>query len=232
MTLTYGAALAALQKTDAGGWSGLAFFEDGSAERLVQKLDQLVLDGRAILPSPEDVFLALRLCPLDQVKVVILGQDPYPTPGDAHGLAFSVSCNRAIPRSLVNIFKELESDVFVPRPQHGHLGAWAKQGVLLLNTCLTVEAGKAGSHRGLGWEALRDQIIRIVSAQSDGKIFILWGADAQAKRMWIAPHHHVLASAHPSPLSAYRGFLGSRPFSNANAWLEAQGHKPINWSLD
>jgi uracil-DNA glycosylase len=228
---TYGAAVAAMATTGSEGWSALPFFRKGSAAVLAQKLDRLVAEGRHILPSPDDLFTALRLCPLESVKAVILGQDPYPTPGDAHGLAFSVSKERSIPRSLVNIFKELESDLALPRPSSGHLGRWAQQGVLLLNTCLTVEAGKAGNHRGLGWEALTDQMIGAVSGKPAGCVFLLWGADAQGKRPLIASRHHVIATAHPSPLSAYRGFLGSRPFSRANDWLKAQNQKPIDWSL-
>jgi uracil-DNA glycosylase len=229
---TYGAAVAAMIGGDEEGWSGLAFFKDGSAAALAQQLDQLVAEGRHVLPAPNDLFTALRLCPLDRVTTVILGQDPYPTPGDAHGLAFSVNKERPIPRSLVNIFKELESDLALPRPSSGHLGHWAQQGVLLLNTCLTVEAGKAGCHRGMGWTVLTEQMIRAVSASAVGRVFLLWGADAQGKRALVAPHHHVIATAHPSPLSAYRGFLGSRPFSRTNEWLIGQGQAPVDWSLD
>ncbi|MGL4637582.1 MAG: uracil-DNA glycosylase [Beijerinckiaceae bacterium] len=228
MISSYSGAVAALQQNS---WSDLAFFTDGSAARLAQRLDQLAGAGQVILPAPADVFAALTMCPLPKVKVVILGQDPYPTAGDAHGLSFSVNTHRAIPRSLTNIFKELESDLGVARPQTGHLGDWAEQGVLLLNTCLTVEAGKAGSHRGMGWEVLTTQIIEAVSASETGKVFILWGSDAQAKRQLIKLHHCVLASAHPSPLSAYRGFFGSRPFSRTNDWLAASGQSRIEWSL-
>jgi uracil-DNA glycosylase len=163
---------------------------------------------------------------------VVLGQDPYPTAGDAHGLAFSVNHGVKIPRSLANIFKEMESDLGLPRPPHGHLAHWAGQGVLLLNTCLSVEAGNAGSHRKLGWQTLTDQIVDVVSRKSEGVVFILWGADAQAKRAMIAGSNHlVIESAHPSPLSARRGFFGSRPFSRANAYLIAKGLGAIDWNL-
>lgn len=228
----YQAALAAFLRDNEGGWTTLSFFRDGSATRLMAQLDAMVASDNHILPAPDNIFNALRLTPLDCVKVVILGQDPYPTPGDAHGLAFSVDHGVKIPRSLANIFKELESDLSLPRPPHGHLEHWARQGVLLLNTCLSVKAGNAGSHRKLGWQALTDQIINAVSRKSDGVVFILWGADAQAKREIIAGSNHlIIESAHPSPLSARRGFFGSKPFSRANAYLQSSDQGAIDWSL-
>ncbi len=228
----YQAALAVFLRQNEGGWTALPFFQNGSASRLMLRLDQLVASGNHILPSPHDLFNALALTPPAHVRVVILGQDPYPTPGDAHGLAFSVNHGVKIPRSLANIFKEMERDLGLPRPPHGHLAHWASQGVLLLNTCLSVEAGKAGSHRKLGWQALTDQVINAVSRKSDGVVFILWGADAQAKREIIAGSNHlVIESAHPSPLSARRGFCGSSPFSRTNAHLQSQGRGVIDWKL-
>jgi uracil-DNA glycosylase len=233
VTATYGAAPTAFLAGTKGGWTALPFFQGHAAAALMRRLDDEVAAGGRVLPAPDDVFNALRLTPLAGVRVVILGQDPYPTPGDAHGLAFSVSPGVTVPRSLANIFKELASDLGLPRPAHGHLDAWARQGVLLLNACLTVEAGRAGSHRGLGWEALTDEMIRAVSDRPDGAVFVLWGADAQKKRELIdGARHLVIATAHPSPLSARRGFFGSRPFSRANAWLMGKGREAVDWSLD
>lgn len=233
MIPTYQAALEAFGTAGAGeGWRCLPFFNDGSAERVMDRLDAMVAAGDRVLPSPDDIFSALRLTPLASVRVVILGQDPYPTPGDPHGLAFSVKEGVRIPRSLANIHRELREDLGAPMPIHGHLAAWAQQGVLLLNTALSVTAGAAGSHRKLGWQALTDQVIRAVAAREPGSVFILWGSDAQAKRALIGPGRHlIIESAHPSPLAAGRGFFGSRPFSRANAWLEAEGFLPIDWRL-
>jgi uracil-DNA glycosylase len=229
---TYEAALASFTSSNLGGWAALPFFQAGAAQRLGAKLDANIEEGRKVLPSPANFLNALELTPLDQVRVVILGQDPYPTPGDAHGFAFSVEEDRSIPRSLGNIFKELHADIGIPRPSSGNLTLWANQGVLLLNTCLTVEAGVAGSHRKLGWEALTDQMISAVSENLDSVIFILWGADAQTKRKLIDESKHcVLASVHPSPLSARRGFFGSRPFSKANHLLREKGLPEIDWSV-
>ena len=228
----YQAALAAFMLHKENGWTSLPFFQDGSATRLMARLDTMVASGNHILPVPVDLFNALTLTPMQRVQVVILGQDPYPTPGDAHGLAFSVNHGVKIPRSLANIFKERESDLGLPRPAHGHLPHWARQGVLLLNTCLSVEAGQAGSHRKLGWQVLTDQIIDVVSRKASGAVFILWGADAQAKRDIIAGSNHlIIESAHPSPLSARRGFFGSRPFSRTNEHLRSKGLAEIDWSL-
>jgi len=189
--------------------------------------------GKHILPPPEQRFNALQSTPLDQVKVVILGQDPYPTPGHAHGLAFSVQAHvAALPRSLLNINRELHDDLGVDNSHTGCLQAWAAQGVLLLNTALTVEAGNAGSHQKRGWETFTDTVIQTVSAQMQPVMFILWGNHAQKKTALIdTTRHGILASAHPSPLSARRGFFGSQPFSRTNAFLQAKGRAPINWSL-
>jgi len=191
--------------------------------------------GKAIFPPAADRFRALALTPLPDVKVVILGQDPYHGAGQAHGLAFSVRPGVKVPPSLANIHKELAADLGIPVPRHGHLEAWARQGVLLLNTVMSVESGKAGSHRGRGWEAFTDAVIRAVAERPGPVVFLLWGAHAQAKAAAIAAagraDHLVLAAPHPSPLSAYKGWFGSRPFSQANAFLEAHGRAPVDWRL-
>ncbi|EIJ35165.1 uracil-DNA glycosylase [Thiothrix nivea] len=189
--------------------------------------------GKLILPPAEKRFNALQSTPLDQVRVVVLGQDPYPTPGHAHGLSFSVQPGVSpLPRSLLNINRELLDDLSIDNSHTGHLQAWAEQGVLLLNTVLTVAAGNAGSHQKRGWETFTDKVIRAISAQSQPVVFILWGNHAQKKAELIdGQRHHVIASAHPSPLSARRGFFGSKPFSRANAFLQANGRSPVNWSL-
>ena len=187
--------------------------------------------GAMILPPAPDVFRALALTPPDRVRVVILGQDPYPTIGNAHGLSFSVRPGVAVPGSLRNIFKELHADLGLPRPNHGTLESWARQGVLLLNTVLTVAAGQANAHRRQGWEQFTDAVIRTVDRGADS-VFILWGKPAQAKAALIDPRRHlILASAHPSGLSAHKGFFGSRPFSRANDFLDAHGRGRIDWSL-
>ncbi len=192
--------------------------------------------GAQIFPPAADRFRAFALTPLDQVRVVILGQDPYHGAGQAHGLSFSVRPGVAIPRSLANIYAEMETDLGVPRARHGFLEHWARQGVLLLNAVLSVPIGQANAHRGRGWEALTDAAIRAVNAQPQPVVFILWGAHAQAKAALIddagrGGRHLVLASAHPSPLSARKGFFGSRPFSRANAFLVEHGRTPIDWAL-
>jgi uracil-DNA glycosylase len=212
----------------AKGWSRLESFASGTAHRIGQELDRRQAASEVILPPAPDLLTALRRTRLDAVRVVILGQDPYPTPGHAHGLAFSVQKDVKIPRSLANIFKERQSDLGIPPAAHGDLSRWADQGVLLLNACLSVEAGNAGAHRKLGWSVLASEIIAHVERQ--GTVFILWGADAERAAGEIDQRrNHVIASAHPSPLSARRGFFGSRPFSRANAWLEAQGKAMIDW---
>jgi uracil-DNA glycosylase len=187
--------------------------------------------GKAIAPAADDVFRALALTPPGAVRVVILGQDPYPTPGHADGLCFSVRPGVVPPRSLRNVFRELEADLGLPASASGCLEPWARQGVLLLNTCLTVEEGAANAHAGWGWEAVTDAVIDAVSAAPGPTVFLLWGRRAQAKAQRIAARHVVLQSAHPSPLSAHAGFLGSRPFSRANAALAAAGRGTIDWRL-
>lgn len=192
--------------------------------------------GKSIYPPRGSRLTALALTPLESVRVVILGQDPYHGPGQAHGLAFSVLEGTKIPPSLVNIFKELESDLGLARPAHGNLTKWAKQGVLLLNNTLTVQAGQAGSHAGRGWDAITDACVEAVAARGEPTVFILWGSHARKKAgrvkgLGAGEHHLVLTSPHPSPLSAHGGFFGSRPFSQANAFLEAQGRGAIDWAL-
>jgi uracil-DNA glycosylase len=188
--------------------------------------------GKRIFPKGSEYFRALDLTPLDQVKVVILGQDPYHGEGQAHGLCFSVQPGVRTPPSLVNIYKEMESDLGIARAGHGFLEHWARQGVLLLNSVLTVEMGRAASHQGKGWELFTDAIVRLVAQKQEPVVFLLWGAYAQRKAAFVDQSRHlILKSAHPSPLSAHNGFLGSRPFSQANAFLEAQGRGGIDWAL-
>lgn len=184
-----------------------------------------------LFPDSKNVFRALELTKLEDVKVVILGQDPYHGNGQAHGLSFSVPEGVKFPPSLRNIFKELEGDCGIPVPQSGDLTHWAKQGVLLLNSGLTVSEGKAGSHRKIGWKILTDLIVQTVGDPSQQPtVFILWGNDAIKKKQWIDLNsHHVIESVHPSPLSAYRGFFGSKPFSRANDFLQEQGRQGIRW---
>ncbi len=185
-----------------------------------------------VFPAAEDVFAALHLTPYADVKVLILGQDPYHGPGQAHGLCFSVQRGVDVPPSLVNIYTELESDVGVPRPRHGHLEAWARQGVLLLNATLTVRARQAASHQGKGWETFTDAVIQAVNDKPERVVFILWGSSARKKKVLVDTSRHVvIESPHPSPLSAHRGFFGSRPFSRANAALVAAGRDPVDWSI-
>lgn len=217
------------------GWNGLPFFRDGSAERVTALVDTRVREGARVLPAPGDVFNAFAHHPPEAIRAVVLGQDPYPTPGDAHGLAFSYAGQISpgtgrLPASLRNIFKEMAADLGGTMRTNGNLSDWAGQGVLLINTALTVEAGAAGAHLKFGWERLAREALAAVSQASPGAVFLLWGAPAQRHRDLVDEARHlVLASAHPSPLSAMRGFMGSKPFSRANAWLEARGLAPIEW---
>jgi uracil-DNA glycosylase len=200
---------------------------------LTEFLDAEVAAGRRIFPEPELVYAALELTPLSAVRAVVIGQDPYHGAGQAHGLAFSVRLGTPVPPSLRNVFKELHDDLGLAPPGHGSLLRWAEQGVLLLNAVLTVEEGRAGSHRGRGWERLTDAVIRAVAARSDPVAFVAWGLPARRKADLVDPGRHaIIFSAHPSPLSASRGFFGSRPFSRVNAFLESRGRPPIDWRLD
>lgn len=186
-----------------------------------------------IFPPADDVFNAFHLTPLEQVKVVILGQDPYHNDGQAHGLCFSVKPDVEIPPSLVNIYKELETDLGCYIPDNGYLEKWAKQGVLMLNTVLTVRAHQANSHRGIGWEQFTDAAIHVLAKQDRPIVFLLWGRPAQMKKSMLNnPRHLVLVAPHPSPLSSYRGFFGCHHFSKANAFLEQNGLTPIDWQIE
>ncbi len=199
------------------------------------ELMQFVAEERArhtVYPPPGEEFAALHLTPYSSVKVLILGQDPYHRPGQAHGLCFSVRPGVDIPPSLANIHAELESDVGCPRPPHGSLVHWARQGVLLLNATLTVRARRAASHQKKGWETFTDEVIRAVNHKQDRVVFILWGSSARKKKAFVDQSRHVvIESPHPSPLSAHRGFLGSRPFSRANAALTDAGREPVRWCI-
>jgi len=186
-----------------------------------------------IYPSEENIFNAFHLTPLSKLKVVILGQDPYHKEGQAHGLCFSVKPEVVIPPSLVNIYKELQVDLGCYIPNNGYLEKWAKQGVLLLNTVLTVRAHQANSHQGIGWERFTDAVIKAVNAQDRPIVFLLWGRPAQSKKLILNnPMHLILEAPHPSPLSSYRGFFGSRPFSKSNEFLIKNNIEPIDWQID
>jgi uracil-DNA glycosylase len=214
-------------KARIGDW-----FERGDMRALSAHLRERLQAGARIHPEPKHIFAAFDATPFDQVKVVILGQDPYHGPGQAHGLCFSVPPGVAVPPSLENIFKEQQRDLGLPRPDHGWLMPWARRGVLLLNSVLTVEEGRAGSHQGLGWEGFTDHVVETLDREREGLVFLLWGSYAQAKGRVIDPRRHrVLKAPHPSPLSAHRGFLGCGHFSAANDYLARRGSPPVDWSL-
>ena len=201
-------------------------------QQLAAFLRQEKAAGKRIYPAGAQIFAALEATPFDAVKVVILGQDPYHGAGQAHGLCFSVPPGVDVPPSLVNVFKEIERDLGLPRPAHGNLENWAKQGVLLLNAVLTVEDGRAGAHQGKGWEGFTDHIVETLDREREGLVFMLWGSYAQAKGRIIDTRRHcVLRAPHPSPLSAHRGFIGCGHFSAANRWLAGRGLAPIDWRL-
>ncbi len=208
-------------------------FDQPYMQELSDFLDNEIGLGKNILPPKKNWFAALNHTPIDSVKVVILGQDPYPTAGHAHGLCFSVMPDvKPLPKSLVNIFKELQDDLRVDNFHTGYLLPWAEQGVLMLNAVLTVEESNTNSHKAKGWEQLTDRIIQIINEQTQNVVFVLWGANAQQKAAMIdQTRHHIISSSHPSPLSAYRGFWGSRPFSRINDYLISKGKKPIDWQL-
>ncbi|HEU0309875.1 MAG TPA: uracil-DNA glycosylase [Sphingomicrobium sp.] len=216
--------------------SWLEPLRDEFAQDYMAQLKQFLLAergaGKRIFPAGSNWFRALDLTPLDQVRVVILGQDPYHGPGQAHGLCFSVPTGVRPPPSLINIYKELESDLGIRPAAHGFLEHWARQGVLLLNSVLTVEMGLAASHRDRGWERFTDAVIRQVNEREGPVVFMLWGSYAQKKAAFVdGSRHLVLKAPHPSPLSAHSGFLGCRHFSKANAFLESRGLAPIDWAL-
>ena len=205
-------------------------FESEHMDRLRHFLLSEKRAGKEIYPPSGEWFAALDATPPDEVKVVILGQDPYHGPGQAHGLSFSVSGGQRIPPSLQNIFRELASDLGCEPPSHGDLSGWAAQGVLMLNSVLTVERGRAGSHQGKGWEPFTDAVIGALNREREHLVFILWGRKAQDKGAVIDRERHlVITSAHPSPLSAHNGFFGSRPFSAVNDWLQSHDISPIDW---
>lgn len=213
------------------GWQSALqpVFDDGSLAAILQFVET-ERKSKTVFPESKDMFNAFRLCPFADTKVVILGQDPYHGDGQAHGLSFSVQVDQKLPPSLKNIYKELEQDIGC-RNLTGNLTSWARQGILLLNTVLTVERGEANSHRKNGWEAFTDHVIEVLGQRQDPVVFLLWGKQAEQKTKLIGKHHTVLTSAHPSPLSAYRGFFGSKPFSKTNQALEQFGVQPIDWSV-
>ncbi|MBB3060270.1 uracil-DNA glycosylase [Microbulbifer rhizosphaerae] len=207
-------------------------FEKPYMEQLRQFLRKEKAAGKVIYPPGPQVFNAFNSTPFEEVKVVILGQDPYHGPGQAHGLCFSVKPGVPVPPSLQNIFKELQSDLGIDPPNHGCLQPWAEQGVLLLNATLTVERGRAGSHQGRGWEQFTDAAIHKLAEKREDLVFILWGSYAQKKGAFIDSNkHRVMRAPHPSPLSAHRGFFGTRPFSQANDYLLSNSREPIDWAL-
>lgn len=207
-------------------------FKKNYMKELMNFLDKERASGKKIYPDEKHIFKAFELTPFNKVKVVILGQDPYHGPQQAHGLSFSVRKGIKIPPSLINIFKELKNDTSIDFPSHGCLESWTKQGVLLLNAVLTVENGRAGSHHNKGWEKFTDKVIEVLNTEKENLVFILWGDAAQKKAVRVDPKKHLLLkSVHPSPLSCYRGFLGSKPFSQTNVYLEAHGIQTINWNL-
>ena len=223
-----------LDKLSGTDWQ--LFFAQERAKPYFAELDAFVTAAAAektVYPAAENIFAAFAFTPLSKVKVVILGQDPYHEPGQAHGLSFSVKPSVEIPPSLVNIYKELHEDCGCYIPNNGYLKKWADQGVMLLNTVLTVRAHAANSHKNIGWEEFTDAAIRILNEQDRPMVFILWGRPAQMKKpMLTNPKHLILESPHPSPLSAYRGFFGSRPFSKTNKYLKENGIEPIDWQIE
>ncbi|MDE0563996.1 MULTISPECIES: uracil-DNA glycosylase [unclassified Exiguobacterium] len=215
-----------------GDWTDI--IQDEMSQPYFQQLKQFVdqaYEETIVYPNREDIWNAFIYTKFSDVKCVILGQDPYHGPNQAHGLSFSVQDGVRFPPSLRNIFQELKDDVGCDIPKSGNLEKWAKQGVLLLNTALTVEAGKAGSHRGKGWEQFTDSVIERLGSREEPIVFILWGNDAKKKMKWIGEQHQVLTSVHPSPLSSHRGFFGSKPFSQVNDALNEWGQSPIDWCL-
>jgi len=199
---------------------------------LSEFLNNEVKAKKKIYPENAQIFSAFNNTPFEDVKVIIIGQDPYHGPDQAHGMCFSVLPGIKVPPSLRNIYKELESDLGVETPTHGHLTSWAKQGVLLLNAVLTVEDSKAGSHHGKGWEKFTDRVIEVLNQEREDLVFLLWGSPAQKKASKVDPkRHYILKCPHPSPLAAYRGFFGSKHFSKTNTFLESKGITPIDWSI-
>ena len=216
--------------------SWLSRLQDQFEQEYMQKLRQFLLTRKrhraVIYPPGNQIFNALDSTPFDKVRVVVLGQDPYHGPGQAHGLCFSVQPGVKIPPSLVNIYSEIQSDLGIAPPSHGYLQSWAEQGVLLLNAVLTVERGQAGSHQGKGWEKFTDAVVQLLNEEREGLVFMLWGNYAKRKGSVINRHKHLVLNApHPSPLSAHQGFFGCRHFSQANEYLQQHGQEPIDWSV-
>ena len=200
--------------------------------KILSDIENIKNTGQTVYPKSSDIFNAFKLTPLDEIKVVILGQDPYHGPNQAHGLCFSVLPPTPPPPSLKNIFKELQSENLMSMPEHGCLTSWARQGVFLLNTVLTVEAHQANSHAKLGWQRFTDKVISVINDTRDDVVFMLWGSQAQRKAEHLDHNkHYILKSTHPSPLSAHRGFIGCQHFSKANEYLKQHGKKPISWNL-
>jgi uracil-DNA glycosylase len=222
------------QQTLAPGWMEVLGQEfDKPYMRILRDFLASELKAKKVIyPHGKDIFNAFKLTDFNQVKVVVIGQDPYHGPGQAHGLSFSVKPGVPPPPSLVNIFQELKSDLRIQATGSGHLEPWARQGVLLLNAVLTVEAGQAASHQGKGWELFTDKVVEVLNRERDHLVFFLWGAHAQKKGANLdASKHLIIKSPHPSPLSSYRGFFGSKPFSKTNTYLQSHGLKPIDWSI-
>lgn len=223
-----------MKKLFKNNWQTL--LEDELKLPYYQELRQFLIkeySTKTVYPDMYDIYNALHYTDYNDVKVLLLGQDPYHGPNQAHGFAFSVKTGVKVPPSLQNIFIELESDLGFPIPNHGNLQKWADEGVLLLNTALTVVASQANSHKNIGWEQLTDKIISLVSQKQDPVVFILWGSNARQKKALINTEKHlIIESAHPSPLSAYRGFFGSTPFSKTNQFLESNGQAPIDWQIN
>jgi len=214
-------------KARVGDW-----FARGDMQALSAFLRQRKAAGARVYPPGAQIFAAFEATPFDAVKVVVLGQDPYHGPGQAHGLCFSVRPGVPVPPSLDNMFKEIQRDLGIARPDHGYLMPWAQRGVLLLNAVLTVEEGRAGAHQGKGWEGFTDHVVDVLNREREGLVFLLWGSYAQKKGAIVDPRRHrVLRTTHPSPLSAHRGFLGCGHFSAANEYLARHGQAPIDWSL-
>ncbi|MDF1655853.1 MAG: uracil-DNA glycosylase [Coxiellaceae bacterium] len=223
-----------MTKTAAATWDSVLTEQKQQPyfKAILDQLDQAYDEGKTVYPDQADIFNAFNLTPYEDIKVVIIGQDPYHGPHQAHGLCFSVKKGVAVPPSLKNIYKELHADTGFIIPSHGNLEDWAKQGVLLLNSTLTVEAGKPQSHAKFGWQTFTDNVIKLLNDHPEPLVFLLWGASAQRKGQVIdTSRHHVLQSVHPSPLSAHRGFLGCKHFSKTNEILRSIGHEPINWQL-
>lgn len=216
-----------------GGWDELLkpLFDDERYKKIREFL-KYEYSHYIVYPDMYDLYNCFRYTPVNSLKAVILGQDPYHEPGQAHGLCFSVKPGVPLPPSLQNIFKEIKSDLRITEPNCGDLTKWAKQGVLLLNTTLTVREHRANSHAGCGWQWFTDGVIKLISQHTRNTVFILWGGNARSKRGLIDGEHYILESAHPSPLSAYNGFFGSRCFSKCNAYLEKHGKPPVDWDLN